>query len=257
MSQEIKSKPTNPTNHHDDDPLPAHLQQLIVRTKHRKQLLFAGFLRKHGAQIPKHLTLWIPRWISFNDYIDRTDSDSMVKIQTLKHDDFIEYQKISRKYSFVRCKTVIGSHRVRRGMKRTWHFHVEEGRPTPDVVLGIVKQEYVSQYAPTLFNLGEFWNNKSDGGYIVSFRSGNKHHYGRGFPFFKPELCSKIQSFSMTLDLSQQQSDRGLLSYNAPGNEDCFLETNIAFLFEIGEQEYRCAIGLFPSSPEVAIYPTE
>ena len=237
--------------------------------------LVYGFVRRlHEINLlPKDILSLIAQIFGrYGDKINKSLSDD-IYIKSSKSKDF-SYQMITRINDYgdnpKSYLTAVGDGIIIKGQKQVWKMKLVSTDNT--LVVGIVDSE-------TIFLrdvIGQFYDKKL-GGYGISTYTGAKYHnyeypYTEGtekFPYAQQFKLGLGDTIILTLDLSQEESDKGLLRYevekasnkskqnkNKQTDEDNIKMddkyTNIAFEVDINGS-YRLAISMYKSKPKIAL----
>ena len=230
----------------------------------RRELLVFGFVRNFYQidLLPTDIVLLFVIWFgSFMDKIDKSVSDKEINVKTIEGDD--PHQIITRKSCSSwrdNYMTAIGQNVIQKGQKQEWKFRLLSRQN--ELVIGIIDNENITNRVRDV--IGVYYDDELHG-YGISTYSGNKYHNfnhnGAGRQSFKYATQFTIKKndvITLTLDLSTEQSTRGLLIYHVKGSiKQAQIKyngeyTNIAFKVDI-DRKYRLAVGFWVSYPKLAL----
>eukprot|EP01084_Bolivina_argentea_P103417 185241_1 len=191
--------------------------------------------------LPDDIIKLFVEWTSLSDCFHVEISDESIDIKTL-----ISYQTIQRTTEMWNGKnhysTAIGTDIICKGMKQIWKFKIlaKKKNDRPTIMVGIID----NNVAKSLEYIGTFWEGCSKG-YGLSFYSGKKFGPSCKLTSIQEQDLYKIEKFTMILDLTQKNSEYGILYYQI---DDSKL---IAFDAIDIDKEYRCAVALYLNMHDV------
>ena len=230
----------------------------------QKQLLVWGYLREFfksmSSELPPHdlITLFIT-WLSLMDHFDRQKCDSAIKFES--HTCISKIVTMNR-WSFA-C--AVGSMRISKGDKQSWICKID--RKFTSVIVGIVD----NATAECEGDIGDHSDEGNEGyGFGLNFfekyynegqydsdddwpeeRVREYFHYGQQFKTDHGFVMT------ITLDMTQQKGDHGILSYEfhmKPKDEIDEIRTdgeytNVAWDDVDIDKEYRIAFSIKANAP--------
>ena len=242
----------------------------------KEKSLVTGFVRNlyEFDLFPLEIITLLATWFGmFCDKIDESLSDNTIKVETIDGDNGIPYQVITRTdddWTSWRdvYKTAIGRALIQKGQIQDWRFRVLSDSSPPKVIVGIIDNDNIANRDV----IGSFYDDEVHG-YGVSFSRKRKLHDrtnkntyddNKGsyeFLYASQFTLKKGDYARLTLDMSQQRSQVGLLTFivESSSNKDMKIKydgdyNNVAFKVDINKK-WRLAVGFYSDEPIISLVP--